>query len=175
MISTREIKMSGKKMFSVLLMQNGILWFCIAILGVIIFSFLGIVFDYRFFVVALIWIFLILPMIVAFLYFYYGMRPLTAFNLIPHLVEFQDDELKIKFFEREENSEDGTQSSLMLTDSRKDYHIEKKKFTELKTGSDYIILFFGKEGWLWIPMQGVDGKDNFLKIVDSFLKDKMIA
>ncbi|MCH5235906.1 MAG: hypothetical protein J1E16_11485 [Muribaculaceae bacterium] len=148
MIESGIIEMPSKKMFSILFMQNGILWFLIALIGILVFSLIGIFIDNRFFIVALIWLFLIFPMIVAFLYFFYGMKPLTAFNTIPHSLKFYDHKITVQFFKETEKG--------LTYDPNKDYNIDAKYFEKMKTGSDYVLLFFYKLGWIWLPVTGFD-------------------
>ena len=156
--------MPSKKMFSILFMQNGILWFLIALIGVVIFSIFGIFTDPRFFVLALIWVFLIFPMIVAFLYFFYGMKPLTTFNAIPHKLQFTDNVITIQFFKENENE--------LIIEPSKDYQIRRKDFKEMKRGSDYMILFFNNLWWLWVPISGFDSLPELQKAINPFINQE---
>lgn len=162
MIETGEIKMEPKKMFSVLFMQNGFLWLMIAIFGIIVFIALGITIDPRFFILALIWLFMITPLGVAFLYFFYGMKPLTAFNSIPHKLIFSDSSIKVRLLEydKEGNEKENPE--------KKDYEVAKNSFTGMKTGGDYILLFFNKEGWLYLPVASFASLNEFKEIVESY-------
>lgn len=164
MISTREIKMEPKKMFSVLFMQNGAKALIIACGGIIIFLVLGIVVSYKFFILCLIWLFFISPMEIAFLYFYYGMQPLTTFNTIPHIINFSESEIEIHFITP--NPEEREKELEQKIDRK--YNLQKKEFTSMKTGPDFVLLFFGDKGWIWIPVNSFNTFDDFKGIVNSF-------
>ena len=188
MIVTGEIKMSGKKMLSLLFMQYGIPWLILTLAGILIFVILGIVIDYRFFILALIWIFLFIPLVMAFLYFYYGMLPLTNFNTIPHKILFSDSEIRIRVLpvynekqstaskeelEHKDNEEaslhkeNGNQENIM-EDAAKDYVVEKDLFKEMKSGGDYVLLHFKKNGWLWLPVYAFDSFQQFKNVLEFF-------
>ena len=164
MIETAEIKMPAKRMFSTLFTLNGTLWVSIALAGIILFSIIGAAVDARFFILALIWIFLILPMVVAFLYFYYGMQPLTAFNMIPHRLKFNNEELTVEFIEE---NEDGK-----YHDNRKDYFLKRGECEAVKWGADYLLLFFHKKGWLWVPLDGFESIEAFRDIAQDFMNQE---
>lgn len=157
MIETSEIKLTPKKMFSFLFLLNGKIWILIALSGVVIFTVLGIAIDPRFFVLALIWVFLVIPMLTAFLYFFYGMKPLTAFNLIEHNVLFTDKEIQLNF-PRKENEEN-------RTSDLKEYKIPNSDFESIKTGPDYIIVNFRNQGWMWLPLEAFTSIDELNKVV----------
>lgn len=158
MIATKEIKMNSKKMLGVLFMQYGMSWAIAAFAGFILFIILGATVNLKFYMLALIWVFLFVPLVMAFLYFFYGMNPLTAFNSILHKIYFFDDRLSVVLVS--ENEEEEAQS--------KEYTVKKTSFSQLKFGSDYILLFFNKEGWLWVPFSCFDLKDDFNKIITNF-------
>lgn len=157
MIESKVIKMTSKKMFYVLFLQSGTLWLLILLSGVIVFSLIGALYNLKFFMLALMWIFLVLPMVTTFLYFYYGMRPLTAFNTIPHKLSFSDDRITVKFME-EKDSE-------LVYVPEKDYSIIKTGGIGIKTGGDYVILSFDKSGWLWLPISGFDSINQFQEAI----------
>lgn len=157
MIESKVIKMTSKKMFYVLFLQSGTLWLLILLSGVIVFSLIGALYNLKFFMLALMWIFLVLPMVTAFLYFYYGMRPLTAFNTIPHKLSFSADRITVKFME-EKDSE-------LVYVPEKDYSIIKTGGIGIKTGGDYVILSFNKSGWLWLPISGFDSINQFQEAI----------
>ena len=148
--------MPSKKLLQILFLQYGIGWTVIAILGIIVFVLLGCLIDFRFLILALIWIFLLLPLVVAFLYFFYGMDPLTAFNTMPHKILASRDSL-----------------STLLTgeDSEKEYKVDLNNFKEIKYGVDYAIIFFHKEGWLWLPIGAFTTLEEFKEFL-SYLPVK---
>lgn len=151
MIETAEIKMSSQKMLSVLFMQNGIPWFIASICGIIVFVILGIVLDPRFYILALIWLFMFIPLTLAFLYFFYGMKPLTAFNCIPHKIIFSDVDLKIRLITATDSEES--------ENNNKDFEVNYKDFENLKYGPDYMLLFFREEGWIYLPVSCCSKED----------------
>lgn len=161
MIESGIIKMPSRKMFSVLFMQNGILWLIIALVGIVIFALIGCFYDNRFFILALIWIFMIIPMIVAFLYFFYGMKPLTTFNTIPHKLKF-DEKIIVEFFTEDENG--------LTYAPQKDYVIDKFLFNEIKIGYDYVILSFKNLGWLWLPIGALNSIGEMQELINDFKK-----
>lgn len=178
---SKEIKMSSKKLLSVLLLQYGYPWFIAAFAGLILFVVLGFASDLRFFILALIWLFLLVPLVVAFLYFFYAMDPLTAFNAIPHKIIDQDDKVTVRILPEEnpydtDNSEtpesvDNSGSSeshgiSVGTTHNKDYTVNKNELKEMKRGNDCYLLFFQRKGWLWIPLDAfgdISSLNLFLK------------
>ena len=163
MIETGEIKMPAKQMLSVLFMQNGLIWFLLGIVGIIVFIFLGVAVDPRFYILALIWLFMITPLVVAFLYFYYGMRPLTAFNSIPHKLFFSENTVWVHLISITEEGKDEECSV-----DKKDYSVGKDSFTGMKTGGNYVLLFFNKAGWLYLPVSSFNTVDEFRDAIKSF-------
>lgn len=177
MIETSVIKMEPKKMLSVLFLQNGMPWTIGAVSGIIICVILGIALNYKFFFLALIWMFLFVPLMVAFLYFFYGLKPLTAFNSIPHKIFFNGDKITIQIEENEdiiENKEikdkqdmDGNPSNTIYSDSPKNYSVSKTDFQQIRNGSDYVILSSKKYGWLWLPVSSFPTAALFKSTIES--------
>ena len=171
-------------MLSLLFWQYGLFWLGGAFAGFVVFIILGIIFDYRFFVLALIWLFLFLPLVVAFLYFFYGMLPLTTFNTIPHIIIFNQDEVRVrvipnknkeKEIEKNDKSlnykEDRAEENsgfLQEIDPSKDFIVRREQFSEMKSGGDYVLLHFKKNGWLWLPVYAFDSFSEFQKTIESF-------
>lgn len=161
MTETKEIKMPPKKMLSVLYLQYGSVWTLIALAGVIAFITAGF-FDPRFFFLALIWIFLVIPLVVAFLYFVYGMNPLTVFNTIPHTIIFDDSEIRVHILkETDENPEKKEKGNDPADTHDKDYKVSKDLFKCMKSGGDYVLIFFKKIGWLWVPVNSFESYEEF--------------
>lgn len=161
MTETKEIKMPPKKLLTVLFYQNGVVWMLAALIGFCVFIILGFVVDYRFFVLSLIWIFLLIPLVVAFLYFYYGMDPLTTFNSMPHTLSFGGNEVKVKLIPLNE-TEEGAKETI------KEYTVDINDFQGIKNGADYVLLLFGKKGWVWLPVIGFDNIEDFKATVEFF-------
>lgn len=175
MIETTEIKMPPKKMLSVLFFQNGIIWSLVALIGIILFIILGISINFKFLILALIWIFMFVPLVVAFLYFFYGMKPLTSFNCIPHTVLFNKEEISIRFLKESEGEE--TQDKEEIQDkieTDKIYTLQKDSFSELKKGSDYILLVFKKEGWLYLPVKSFNSMNDFKSLIQDYTDFSLI-
>ena len=161
---TREIKMPAKKMLSELFLIYGWPWFTGAIIGIVLFVVLGLLLDVRFFMVALIWIFLFVPLVVAFLYFFYGMEPLTTFNVIDHRLEFKENEIEISMPQKKEIEDDETKAS------EKRYIVSMKDFRQLKSGSDHVLLFFQKQGWIWLPVNAFDSIEDFRSVLNALTR-----
>lgn len=169
MTETFEIKMPAKKLLTVLFLQYGRWWAVAALAGVILFVILGVSVNIRFLMVALIWIFLLVPLVVAFLYFYYGMDPLTAFNAIPHKLIFEDDNhIKVRISKIEKENENEMEVSREENYNQKEYIASGSNFRELKYGSDYVLLFFNKEGLLWVPMNAFPSMENFKQTIQNY-------
>lgn len=194
--------MPPKKMLGILYLQYGTWWSIGALAGFAIFIILGIILDVRFYFLALIWVFLFLPLVIAFLYFYYGLRPLTAFNSIPHSVTLSGKTLHIDFYdvrkpekpasqdESEEAAEspvgskkkknrketDGTEPEIeYVKDEGKGYDSGLDEFGEIKTGADYILLISGKKGFLWLPVSAFASPSDFqtsLSLLNQFVSWK---
>ena len=161
MIVSKEIKMSSGKMLSQLYLRDGISWSIVALSGVIVFIILGLTLDYRFYFLSLIWLFLFIPLIIAFLYFFYGMKPLTAFNCIPHQLNFDDQNLKIKIYHRETDQEEKEFPPTYYT-------IDYNEFTNLNSGPDYLILVSRKKGWIYLPYKSFDSLIELQEIIKKF-------
>ena len=155
-------------MLSLLFMQNGIPWLILAFAGILIFIVLGLVLDLRFFVLALIWVFLVIPLLVAFLYFFYGMQPLTAFNTIPHKILFDSSELRIQIIPYEEEKDTYEEEEIQTGNHVKDYVVFNNELKEIKSGGNYVILFFKNKGWLWLPLYAFDTYDTYKTIIGNF-------
>lgn len=154
-MTSKPFSMPSKKMLTALYLEYGSVWTIIAVIGIVTFVVLGVTVNLKFLILALIWVFLFWPLMVAFLYFFYGMRPLTAFNSISHTVSFSPEEVTVQIHEEDpENSEPG-----------KEFKVAATRFQKVKTGADAMILFFGDEGWLWIPLSAFDSIDDFKKIL----------
>ncbi|MCH5228291.1 MAG: hypothetical protein J1F16_10850 [Muribaculaceae bacterium] len=164
MTATRELKMPSKQMLQVLFLQNGMPWISITAAGIVVFILCGIIFNIRFFVVALIWIFMVIPLVVAFLYFYYGMNPLTAFNSIPHKVIFDDSKVTLEFIDPQEKENEENNS----ISPRKEYTISREEFLEMKNGGKYVLLCFKKKGWIWLPTDSFEEFKQFKDVIASF-------
>lgn len=190
-IETAEIRMSSKLMLSVLLLNYGLPWVIAALVGFAVCIVLGCAVNIRFFLLALIWIFLLTPLVIAFLYFYYGMSPLTAFNSILHKLEFSDSEIEVKIihlseneeeisanekeellttpeYSTKENSSSPSHSQENKTHPSKEYKVGIKDFHNIKSGKDYILLFFKEKGWLWVPVAGFYSIQDFKNIAQKF-------
>lgn len=175
MIETQEIRMPAKKMFSVLFLQNGTIGISVAFGGVLIFCILAMIFDPKFFILALIWIFMIVPMYVAFLYFYFGMRPLTAFNCIPHQIVFDEDKLTVKLMPLSPESKAIDPDEIVIEDEKtsekeiKTYEVTKTEFSGLKYSGDFFILNFGTKGWLWLPSVAFESVEDYKLIMREYI------
>lgn len=169
MIRTKNIKMPAKKMLSTLFLQYGMPWIIITISGVLIFMILGLALNYRFYLLSLIWIFLFVPLILVFLYFFHGLRPLTTFNVMPHHLVFDDDILKVRLSEKAE--EDSGEEKERF----KEYEVKKSSFVEYKLGGNYALLFFDRQGWLWLPLEAFHSIDCFRKTLDWCDSDRKIS
>lgn len=169
MIETKEIKMPPKKMLSILFLQNGSAAIWIALGGIIVFLVLGICVDHRFLFVVVLWLFLISPMEIAFLYFFYGMQPLTAFNTIPHRIIFNPKEIKIIFIpiEKPEQKKEDEKDSEEPVQPERNYIIKIDEYEKMKTGPDYILFFFNKKGWLWLPVSSFERYEDFKEVIHS--------
>lgn len=179
MNETRELKMPPKKMLGTLYLQYGTSWTIVAILGLCIFILLGIIFDPRFFVLALIWIFLVLPLMVAFLYFFYGMQPLTAFNSIPHKVIVNQNELRVRIIEIKENelhtesniAQESNVDSVTFENPEKDFVVRKDLLRKIKSGGDYVLLIFRQNGWIWLPSDSFSSFDEYKSVIADLSND----
>lgn len=163
MTESKEIRMQPKKMLTVLYLNYGIKWTIAGLAGITVFIVLGLALDLRFLILALIWIFLIYPLMIAFLYFYYGMEPLTAFNTMPHKLVFDDDGILVRIIEKENDARAENDEI-----SYKEYKACLKDFKTIKQGPDYVLLFFGKKGWIWVPPEAFDSFDAYKEAIIDF-------
>ena len=162
MIETKEIQMPRKQMLGVLFLQYGTLWISVGIAGMIALVVLGFSVDYRFFILALMWLLLIIPMMISYLYFFYGMQPLTAYNIIPHRLKFSRERIDVSFPEK--TDEEGR-----VIGKAREMSISKQELQELKPGVDYVILYFRQpnKGWLWVPTSGFSSIEEFKKVIED--------
>ncbi|MCH5225621.1 MAG: hypothetical protein J1D77_06450 [Muribaculaceae bacterium] len=166
MTETREIKMSPRKMLTLLFLNYGLPWTLTALLGAIVFIVLGLAVSLKFIVLALLWVFLVVPLAVAFLYFYYGFEPLTTFNCMPHRICFEEDRMDVKIFPLNPLEEKPVNEE----SEPKTYSIPREDFRQLKVGADYAILFFGKKGWIWLPIDAFGTHNEMKSLLDSFVQ-----
>lgn len=157
MIQTKVIRLSHKKLVELLFYQNGKVWMYVCLVGILFFIIAGFTLNLKFFILALMWIFLIIPLLISFLYFFYGLNPLTSYNVINHTIIFSNENIIIHFLlEEDENNK-----------NIKDIVLPLKDITEIKRYPDSIILFFKdyKEGWLWLPFSGFNSFDDFNTLI----------
>ncbi len=95
MAATRKFTVPSSATLSALAMRHGLPWACGAAVCVLASVVLGIVWDARFFIVALIVVFLLAPPAMAFLYFCHGLRPATALNGVEHAVAIDGPDLVV--------------------------------------------------------------------------------
>lgn len=165
-LTTTDIKMAPKKMFHVLLMRYGLFWIIFALAGIVVFVVLGCLLNLKFLILALIWIFMILPILMAFLYFFYGLEPLTAFNCIPHKIFFRSGSLSVRLMDIED------QEIVEAEKEKKDYIAKREDFKEMMSGPGYVLLFFKKIGFLWVPVNAFDNLDSFHTAINTFVNEK---
>lgn len=167
MIVTKEIRITSKKMLWILYLQYGTSWMILLILGVFFFVLLGILLNYKFFILVLIWLFLCIPLIVAFLYFFYGMKPLTVFNSISHKLIFVDNDIRIRLFEI--NKDESGKVVKKEMNASHDYKIKKTEINEIKNGGDYVILISRPKGILWLPMESFNSAIEFKNVTSDII------
>ena len=183
MIESKEIKISAKQMLTVLFCNYGTPWTIAALMGIIVFIILGFCLDFRFFFLALIWLFLIVPLVVAFLYFYYGMKPLTAFNTIPHKIFYDNSEIRIRILPKDEAQNDASEETIergegelgekkLVSENedeleKKDFVVNMDSFNRIISGSDYVVVFSNENGFMWIPIAGFDTMKQFSELTES--------
>lgn len=168
MTETKEIKMPPKQMFSVLVMQHGLPWVYFIVAGVAALILTGFIVDFRFFLLALIWLFLIAPLTMVFLYFYFGMQPLTAFNVIPHTVFFSDSDFSVRISENEDESQENIEQQEnkgAVIQNSKEYKVSYRDIIDIKSGPDYVLLITEKQGWMWLPMNAFVSSENFNQVL----------
>lgn len=169
MIETREIKMPHKKMLRMLFTLHSTPWILVTIGGLVIFSFIGVFFSYKFFFLAIIWLFIVIPLCFSFLYFFYGMSPLTAFNTIPHKIKIKDSKMLFTFSKLHDEDPSSEQEQFS------EYEETLDSFSNIRCGSDYVILSSTtKKGWVWIPVSSFNSHDEF-KIFMSNLPSTLLS
>lgn len=170
--TTSEIRMLPREMLKVLMLNYSGIWMAIAIGGAVILCIGGALIDIRIWVLALMWIFILVPLLIAFLYFNYGMMPLTALNCIPHILTFKDSEIEVKIKNHDqelksESEQNEDSKNKYLSPDHNDYErhivIQLNDFSYLKSGGEYVILFFHPKnrGWLWLPVSAFPSIEDF--------------
>lgn len=177
MINTGEIRLSSKKVLLLLFQLHGKLWLWITLIGLAAFICLAIICDPRFYILSLIWIFLFIPLVISFLYFVYGMKPLTAFNAIPHKLSLDNDEITISFIEKKEEEKkemikepnNDSKEEEAVKSSSKIYKVNLKTLKEIIWQYDSAVLLFNKDGWLFVPFNCFTGSSELNEAL-SYLK-----
>lgn len=86
--ATTVFRVGRAKMMLNLAMQRGAPIICILALLILAGIILALTVDIRWGILALMIVFIVTPMVMAFLYFYYGLRPESFVNVMPHKVFF---------------------------------------------------------------------------------------
>ena len=160
-IDTKEIRLSPKKLISILLMEYGIGMIAVSLIVAFLLGVSAFIFDFRFFIVALIWIFIIIPMGMFLLFLIYGMLPTTAYNTLPHKIHFEEDALEIEFLGND--NEDDQQGAI------KSQRLEYNYVDRISIGPSYLIVFFNapRKGWLWMPVASFYSPEDFKSVTET--------
>lgn len=103
--ATTVFRVGRAKMMLNLAMQRGAPVICILALLILAGIILALTVDIRWGILALMIVFIVTPMVMAFLYFYYGLRPESFVNVMPHKVFFLPGEAVVTLLIPEDEPE----------------------------------------------------------------------
>lgn len=158
-IETSEIKISPKKLLTLLAMEYGLSFIAISLGVALLIGATAIIFDARFWIVALIWIFIVIPMGMFLLFIIYGMLPLTTSNAVAHKIRFEKDRLFVIIPPTDSESNPTSRE------------IEYSSIVKINSAGDSLVVFFNlpNKGLLWIPNYSFSDASQ-LKAVFGLLK-----
>ena len=164
-IETSEIRLAPKKLIGFLAMEYGMMAIGCAIVVALLLGAFALIFDARFWIVALIWIFIVIPMGLFLLFIIYGMLPLTSINTINHIIQFDKEKLYLHLPPpplTEENA-NGIHPDASVTE------IEYSLIQKINATSDSLVIFCNPphKGLLWIPAYAFSSKEDFTKVFNQ--------
>lgn len=168
-MTTDRIVIPPKKILLSLILEYGMVWIMAGLCLCLSFIVLGFIIDFRFYFLALFSVFVIIPLILAFIYFYHGLKPLTAYNVIPHSIEIDNNDLKINLFGGGGSDKDSTNEE-GLQENRRQIEMKNYKVSKIKTGTDYFLVFMNSpvEGILHVPVGCMEDPIHFKKLFNYF-------
>lgn len=158
-IKTYEIKLNFSKLSVIVFLEYGKKWVIASLPITFLLVSLSFIFGYQYAILALMWNLLILPFIILFSLIFYGLKPLTSYNILLHHVSFFEHRLKIEWTIESEGNENKNEIEI-------DYSLVRK----IKLRADSFIIFFRQpnEGLICIPYS-VLPKQSFLNIIINHL------
>lgn len=178
-----EIYKTGKGRFAMLLFErHGSSWLigCVALIFVSIF--LGIVLDYRIFLLALIIVCLVAPAMMMILYFNYGLKGLNYINVIDHKVAVGEGMVNITLYGRkddaisEDNESEAEEEQSEPMQEIRTYSFPPDRLGGFTLGSDYALFSFSpaSDGFLYVPVSAFTDIEMFSEFVERLAGGKEI-
>lgn len=106
-IATDRFKISSGRIFGYILYFHGLWAMGITAVLIIAAFALGFWLDLRILIVGFMLLCLVVPMLMAWYYFYYALRPLTAFNVLPHTLTLTHRGIQMQIYAYGEANSDG--------------------------------------------------------------------
>lgn len=142
---------------------------------------LGLLVDWRCFLIALMMVLLICPAVMAWLYFYYGLRPECFINVMPHYISRRPDGISVTMLKRQpkdlEDDNEGKDSEETEEDAEYEEVDYSFNFCDIRrknyiVGNDGVTFpLVGKyRGFLWIPEDAFADAEEFINFV-SWMSD----
>lgn len=164
--------MSRMKFFKEIVKLHGVTW--IAAMGIVLLVSVAIsVFhDVRWLVVTFMLVCIVIPVLMVFVYFYYGLKPATVTNILPHKLRFEKDNLIEIVYSADSGFENREPEYTEL--SRHCYSYSE--FGHIQTGVTSLILPLKdvRKGFLWLPTGAFEDMETFSRalnlMVDSIRK-----
>ena len=102
--------------------------------------------DYRWLIILMISLFIIIPFVTFILLINYGLEPLTTYNILPHVLKLDDNQLIIEFTDQD------CQRPIKPIILRYDW------LNKIKYKSEALILFFNQyqKGFIIIPFYSIN-------------------
>lgn len=165
-------KMPQREFVAYMFRERGKPFIMTASLIFLILLILGIAFDLRWIVVALMFLFIIIPAIAAWLYFDFGMRSSTAFNVLPHSLEWNDESLVISIVVPDLSGDSDTDGDTPKTT------VKTLSFPLVDCGAPIfglkgtiVPIHTRPEGFLWIPITFDNESDDPEMLKNQSLQD----
>lgn len=134
----------------------------------------GLIWDYKWIIVALMIFFLLLPMLMAFLYYWYGLNSNCYFNITLHTIKIGESDVCVEMYfpiEKVSGTEangDAETIEHKEIEYRTIRHTLSNKFGRFTVENDSIILPIhdrNNKGFLWLPKDAFESEREYIEAV----------
>lgn len=174
-MTSERFRVKTSEVVSVLAMRYGLRWGVICAIPVVTSIVLGIVYDTRFFILALMVLMIFIPLVAAFLYFDHGLRPATALNTVEHSVRLDAECLTVTVFppNRHLRASDTLDLEVLQREAEtsgtlpREVHFPYAELSPYITGLSSLILPVGRKGLLLIPPSAFKAPDSLSRFAET--------